>query len=110
MVLAVLCWSGGSFARSVHNPQLLETFQVCAAVTEGFRWLPRGTAEIIPQGAPVQTRWGLYSCMVEIYSDTPWLFREPDEQPSLATGCGQVVAHAVWTSTALIRPVKNWND
>lgn len=86
MVLAVRWWSGDSSARSVHNPQLLETFQVCAAVTEGFRWLPRGTAEVIPQGAPIQTHWGLYSCMVEIDSDAPWLFGEPDEQPSLAVG------------------------
>lgn len=107
MVLAVLWWSEGSSARSVHNPQLLETFQVCAAVTEGFRWLPRGTAEIIPQGAPIQTHWGLYSCVVKIYSDAPWLFGEPGEQLSLATGCGQVVTHAEWASTALIHPAKN---
>lgn len=97
MVLAGLWWSGGSSARSFHNPYLLETFQVCAPVTEGFRWLPRGTAEIIPQGAHIQIHWGLYSCMVEIYSNAPWLFGEPDEQPSLATGCGQAVAHAEWT-------------
>lgn len=89
MVLAVLWWSGNSSARSVHNPQLLETFQVCAAVTEGFRWLPRGTAEIIPQGASIQTHWGLYSCMVEICSNAPWLFGEPDEQYSLALAVGR---------------------
>lgn len=56
-VLASPCLLGGiwellvaSSSRSIHNPQPLETFRVCAAVTEGFRWLPRGTAEIIPQG------------------------------------------------------------
>jgi len=89
-----LRWPGRSSARPVHNPQPLETFQVCAAVTEGFRWLPRGTAEIIPQGLLFKPTGAFTFAWWKSIQMQRGFSLSPDEQASSPRSLGQAVARA----------------
>lgn len=81
---------GSPGASSARNPPPLETFRVFAAgrrVMEGFRWLPRGTAEIIPQG--------LLFKPTGAFTFAWWKsIQKPREPRGTRASCGQAVTRA----------------